>query len=651
MSSAQTPHSNLPTDPPPSGPAADWSQVFRSLALFAGIGASLVMYGQQVFRTNWVDAFLLQNQLDPRDRKVLLISIAIGAIVGAFIPSVVLLWKRSHAAVCGVRRVSHILSPLVLVCLAPAIFRFAPWKSDPMRLAATLGITILVLERTVSASLEAMPDRFWGWMRRARDWVVRKLPRVTRALPLIAVILGSIAFAVVVSFFCIRHHHKLGTAAYDLGIFNNLFYVALNGHPFSCYTQVPGPNWSSLQAHAELSIFFFLPFYSIAPRAETILILQATAVAAGALPVFLLARRRVSQLTAMLIAGAYLLYAPAHSGIFYDFHFQPVATPFLLWAFYLLDTRRNLAFAVIFVIALGCREDISVSLAIAGAIMMFTGYRPLAGLVVALISGAYFVAIKFVVMPHFGSWWFHDMYKGLFPPGDPTFGGVIKTLLTNPVFVLGTLLTEAKILHVARIMLPLAFLPLRRPWIWVGFLPAALFTILTTGYGPTTDTTFQYVFYWVPFIFTAAPIVLKSIREKQGIWKERAAIATMVVATLATSYNWGVLMQRNTFVAAWGPIDLKPMTEEEKVRLKDLRELAAMVPRGASLSASENECPHVSSRLVAYALRVCHCDADYILYRVGSGGFGGDHANQALSSGKYAKIAERSGLALLKKIR
>lgn len=626
-----------------------WAQAARTLTAFAVIGSSIVLYVQQVIRTKWVDAFILNNTLSKPDRTVLLITMIVGAGLSVLIPAAYLLWKRTPRAVENLRRLSHVLSPLALLGATPAVFRVAPWRSDVMRLAVTLAIYVLVLERTVAASLAAMPDRIVRWSRRIWEWPATRLPRFFRALPLALVIAGAVGFAISISILTIRHHHKLGTAAYDLGIFNNLFYNALIGHPFRSYVQVPGGDWSSLQAHAELSTFFFLPFYALSPRAETILVLQAVCVAAGAIPVYLIAQRRISRFAAMLVAACYLLYAPAHSGIFYDFHFQPVATPFVLWAFYFLDVRKNLPFAVFFLIALGCREDISVMLAVAGALVMLTGYRPLAGLVVALISASYFVLIKFVIMPRFGSWWFHDMYKDLFPAGETTFGGVIKTLLTNPLFVLGTLLTTSKTLHLLKIMLPLAFLPLRRTWLWVGFIPAILFTILTTGYDPTTATSFQYVYYWIPFIFVAAPIVLESIRKQHGRWKEMAAISAMAVATFATSYNWGVFFQRTGFVAAWGPIDLKPLTDQETRKLAALRELAAMAPREASISVSENENPHVSNRPKVYALRTGHYDADYVLYRLNTGGFGSDHANKAMATGKYARIAEKEGFALLKR--
>lgn len=645
------------TTPPTNDETADkkglrgehWSQAARSLLAFAVIGCSLVLYVQQVVRTSWVDAFILNNTLGTRDRKMLLISMIAGAALSVLIPSIYLLWKRTPRAVENLRRLSHVISPLVVLGATPSVFRVAPWRNDVMRLAVTVAIYVLVFERTVAASIDAMPARVTNWVERVRQWPTRRWPRLSRATPLAVIIAGAIGLAITASILTIRRHHKLQSAAYDLGIFNNLFYAALSGHPFRSYVQVPGGDWSSLQAHAELSIFFFLPFYAIAPRAETILILQAVCVAAGAIPLYLMARRRISDLAAFCLAAAYLLYAPAHSGMFYDFHFQPVATPFVLWAFYFLDTRKNLPFAIFFLIALGCREDVSVMMTVAGAFVMLSGYRPLAGFVVAAISALYFVVIKFVVMPHFGTWWFQDMYKDLFPAGEATFGGVIKTLLTNPLFVLGTLLTQSKALHLLKIMLPLAFIPVRRVWLWIGFIPAILFTILTTGYDPTTATSFQYVFYWVPFIFAATPIALESIRKQQGRTREAAAIAAMVLATLATSYNWGVLFQRNGFVAAWGPLDLKPLTEAEHRKLAAVRELAAMVPVDATISVSESENPHVSNRPKVYALRTGYYDAQYVLYRLNSGSFGSDQANKALATGSYVKIAEKEGFALLKR--
>jgi uncharacterized membrane protein len=202
---------------------------------------------------------------------------------------------------------------------------------------------------------------------------------------------------------------------------------------------------------------------------------------------------------------------------------------------------------------------------------------------------------------------------------------------------------------VLQIFLPLAFLPLRRPWLWLGFVPAILGTILTTGYHPTTDTTFQYVFYWVPFIFAGAALVLEQIRERQGHTRHAAAVVAMVGATLLTSFHWGAVFQRETFASAWGRINLAPLTDAERQTLSDLREVGDMVPKDASLAVSEMETAHFSNRLTVYTLKLGVSDADYILYRTDSGGFGSNQATEALASGKYERVAERGKFALLKR--
>src|SRR5262249_36949317 len=152
---------------------------------------------------------------------------------------------------------------------------------------------------------------------------------------------------------------------------------ALHGRAFRSTIGIPsGENGSILRAHAEFSIYALLPFYALAPRAETILCMQAFIVGLGAPAVYLLAARRVSRRIAALLAFAYLLYPPIHSGNFYDFHFQPVGSTAILWCLYCLAARKNVAFAFLFALGLGCREDVSISFAVIGALMLAGGFRP-----------------------------------------------------------------------------------------------------------------------------------------------------------------------------------------------------------------------------------------------------------------------------------
>ena len=108
-------------------------------------------------------------------------------------------------------------------------------------------------------------------------------------------------------------------------------------------------------------------------------------------------------------------------------------------------------------------------------------------------------------MPHVlrGDSSFIWMYRDLVPSGDASFGGVLKTAIANPAYTLNTLLERDKVLYLLNLFVPLAFIPLRRP---IGFFCCILgffFTLLSTGYGPLIQTSFQYTANWTAYLFIA----------------------------------------------------------------------------------------------------------------------------------------------------
>ena len=58
-----------------------------------------------------------------------------------------------------------------------------------------------------------------------------------------------------------------------------------------------------------------------------------------------------------------------------------------------------------------------------------------------------------------------------------------------------------------QLLVPLALLPLRTPWLLLLAIPGVLFTLLTTGYGPALSIHFHYTAYsHVTFGFQLANI-------------------------------------------------------------------------------------------------------------------------------------------------
>ena len=273
----------------------------------------------------------------------------------------------------------------------------------------------------------------------------------------------------------------------------------------------------------------------------------------------------------------------------------------------------------------------------------------MAGLIVASVASAYFVAMRFVIMPAFGTGWFADIYKDLAPDGRPGFFGVIATLITNPAYVLNTLLTADKLKYALQILLPVAFLPLRRAYLVASVVPGAIFTLLTTGYAPTTAISFQYSGHFTPYIFPAAALALAAYRrEPGGTLKGRAAFGALVLASVLATVHWGAIPPRSTIHGGFDDVPMRAPSADDKRYSRDLLELDALVPEGASVAVSDHELPHIS-RMNLFSLRDGVFDADYILYDVTSSYLGGTNAEEALATGEFEQIASRPGLALLKR--
>ena len=167
-----------------------------------------------------------------------------------------------------------------------------------------------------------------------------------------------------------------------------------------------------------------------------------------------------------------------------------------------------------------------------------------------LLSALYFGIMKFALMPlhqatgHGQS--FTWIFSVLLPTGETGFGAVLLTMGTNPSFTFGTLLVEEKFVYVLMILGPLLFLPLRHRHTWAFFVPAAMFSLLATGYKPLYQHYFQYTANWTANIFIATAITLSSWKALPG---SRVRIAAALGAVLMTSaifsYRDGATLQHN----------------------------------------------------------------------------------------------------------
>lgn len=600
------------SEPPPLFSQHPWAVTARVLALSALLGLAVSGWAQLSIRSGWVPDFLLRNTLGAAERKLMLTLLVAGLVAGGATGLGLLAWCRKRGLPHALERWLWFLAPGVLLPCIPALFRAKPWQNRHEALLPIVILLSLLLEALLVLSLRSVPSAARDFWRQTLEPLPAKLKKHG---PLATVLVCALGYAVFFSFFLLRWHYKLRTGNFDLSINNNLMYGGLYGDFLKSPVAFPDDPGKYLAAHAKFGHYLFLPIYAVVPRPETLLVIQASLIGAGSIPLFLFARRHLTAWTAASLALVYLAYYPMHGATFSEFQNVPIAAFFVFGVVWAADAKRWLWMAGFTAIALLMREDVPIGLSLIGLFLLASGYRPTAGLVLATVSTSYFLLLRFYVMDEAGDWWFPTMYKELWADGERGFRSVIKTLLTNPLFVITKIAIEKKIVYLAHLLTPLVFLPLRRWYLWLSLMPGALLTLLVTNYDPPTQFSFHYVMHWAPYLFMACVLSLAAIGKSTdfGPQRQRAALLALCSASAVLSFNYGAFAAReNSFKGGFHKVEFT-YSQAEAERYQRLMELIKDVPKNAEVAATEKVGPHLSSRRVLHTMRTGPHGSEWIV--------------------------------------
>lgn len=594
----------------------------RSLGVLAAVGLAV---GFVLAATLWrpdLEPFLLKNEISGRGRAFLLnwmlgTGAAFAAAGGAW-----LLWKRADSS--SPRRVLDFgsrIAPAACVGFLPLLFRWHTWRDQPLAFLAIVSAFAIAAWGTVRVSLSSPPlwfeERLGARISARANALRERHPRVMEWLPFALVSIAAAAYVVYFSYYTIACHHGV-RSGYDLGIKNNIFWNTLHGAAFKASPTLGPDGLSHFGRHADLLVYALLPIYYFCQKPETLLVLQSLFIGGAAIPLYAVARSHVGRWPSALIALVYLLHPAVHGPNLFEFHFLPLGLPLLWAAWAMLDRKRYVWAGVFAALTLFTREDVALWVIILGAYQVMSGRRPRAGMLAALAGSIYFVLIKFVIMPKFAQGEsFTDVYEGLIPPGSVGFAAVLKTLVGNPAFTLSKLLTEAKLIYLLQIFLPLAFIPLRRP-IWALLaIPGFLLTVLPPQYRAVYDIYFQYSPHWLAFLLPATALGIEAI-EKSGAdagRRKAAALVAMACAAIPVSYQYGGILQQNT--ARGGPIHyVFGMDAAAHARHASILALQEILPKDAKVACSGMTAPQFSSRADAYDMNQGFFDAEYLVFPV-----------------------------------
>lgn len=654
-------------------PTGSEPRSLESLVVGAGlrlffIGASAGLGAQLLFLDEASD-LALRNVLDPTSRLVLLgMSAAFGALSALF-GVVYVLVSRRRDSVVHLDRLTRLASPLLMSAAVPNVFAWRVYQGRDFMFCVVATLFGLATERCFRTSLTAarelgLTSALTSQLSRARflstlaapdrrPWVraVQWLRRHAACACLAALV---VAFGVYIGVHAVRQQYQLKTYSWDLGIFDNMMYNLLRGHWFKA-SPVLGPVGSHIQYHATFGAYLFLPIYALWQRPETLIVIQAVFAAAGAIPLYLIAKQRLGgSWIPLLFAYVYLVHAPLHSPLFYDFHFLTMSPVFVFTVIYCFERGKTWSLVLAWLVAISMREEVSATLGMCALYYLLIGQRPRWALFGGLASATYFLLVKFVVMPAHGqagesfSW----IFQGLIAPGDQGFAGVLRTLLTSPIFAFSQVFTAQKFEYLLRTLGPVLLLPVRRKLVWVLCLPAFVFTLLSTGYQPMIEAHFQYTSNWTPYVLLGSIFCLEGWRRSHDDWvRFAAALPALFVAATLFSYNFGAIFQQHSFIGGFHKVQFD-LTRAHRETYRDLMRLVRQIPPTASVAACELLVPHVSTRENAYTLnRTGAGDADYLLCEVDGLGRPPVKAfmQTALATNAYSFVARSGNFAMWRK--
>jgi uncharacterized membrane protein len=610
------------------------TRLVRAVGLLALEAVSLGLAVWSVSSRDEIPAYVIHNQLAP-DARIRLGIILLGSLAVTTIAALLWIGLRRTRGLDDIELLSRKAAPLSTTGLLPFLFDWRLWAGRDVVFLVLVAIFGFGTRAAVRFAYDPKPQ-------------VGRNARLSDMWPTVTVVSGAIAYAAYFSMITVTNHRNLGTASFDLGLEDNLMWNLTFGGRLFRSTPFSGPAGAShFGHHATLFSFVLAPVYRLIPGPETLLVIQCLVVGAAAIPFYLYARRHLAPWQAATISFAYLLYPPLHGANLYDFHYLTLGIFFLWLLLWAIETDRRLLGISAALLTISLREDVAACAAVLGAFLVLSGSRPRAGLWLMCVGAGYFAVMKILVMPLFegGQQSFVGQYSGLLPSGRSDYGALLETALANPPFTAGVVLQWDKIVYFLQIMVPVLFLPLRRPMGLLFCLPGFFFTLLSTGYWPLYSILFQYTSYWTAFVFIGVVFSLQRVPVETREVEHVAWLAGVLCASLATSYLYGTVLQHNTlrggFHAETTAADLRNRS--------DLRDLIREIPREAKVVASETLVPHVSTRANAYTLRLGLYDADYLLFQAPPIPAERKAIVEALSTNAFGVIAERGEMILAKR--
>ncbi len=400
----------------------------------------------------------------------------------------------------------------------------------------------------------------------------------------IAIVLWIAVFGVLVW----RRQVLYGTIDFDLGIHDQSIWQLSRGHWFTTVRGLP-----IFGHHATFGYFLLVPFYWLGAGPQFINLFQVVVLALGAIPIYLLARDRLTNPWAALIPALVWLLQPAVQWFAWEtFHPEVIAIVAVLCA-YLAAERNRVGWYWVFVfLAIIWKEDLALLFIGLGLLYLLRRRWRLGGATIA-VGAIWFAAFAMVMVPHLAGG--ETVYGPLYGTLGDSPSQVARTAVTDPGAVASRLKTNGAGSYAVQLLAPMAFTPLAAPGLLLLGVPQAVVNLLSTA-NFTWDVRYHYA---------ALPVVALALGMVEGIalldrrFRRRAgprwvALGVTLACALFATHAWGPSPVSVRYHDGYWPDTRYDYGTAAKDRA------VAAIPSGAAASADYNLVPHLAHRPIIY---------------------------------------------------
>lgn len=413
------------------------------------------------------------------------------------------------------------------------------------------------------------------------------------------IIVGVLLFAFV-GVVTVYRYLSYGNSTYDFGIFAQMYENMRQTGAIST-TVERNTLLSHFGVHFSPIFYIGLPIYFIFPSPVTVQLIQALMVALPVIPIVLIAKK-YNLYNKMIVALVllYALYPATAGGTFYDIHENCFLVFFLLMTVWAVEKKKNVLMPVMMLLSLFVKEDAAIYILILGVFYIFSRKDKKRGAILVAVSAIYFV-IAVMIVNSYGLGIMDDRFENLFFDPQSGMGQIIQTIINNPAYVIGQIISNVKatgdvfnmdkieyILYMFIPMAPVIFTTGKKYSRYILLAPLIVINLFTV-YRYMHDITFQYNF---GIIALMVYLVIMNMADREH--KKAKTYMSVAVICAGIMFVGAILPKMNDYTARY---------RENKATYEKMNVAISAVPESASVCASGYLIPHLSKHLEMYDQR------------------------------------------------